>query len=373
MRIALDVSSAAVKGGSGIPVLIRSLAARLAALYPNHEFILCNRASRLKRRRHFLRLDAPNVSHKLIQPPFNPLFSRSIQVFHGMDARLPPYRRPALVATIMDLFSLVSGDFATDRFRAKKIKRYADIAQRADRIIAISGHTKKDIVTHLNVPSDRVDVVYPGYDPLFHSAGEEAVARVRAAYGLPEQYIFYVGNISVRKNLKGLIRGYRLLQARRETARVGLVMAGADRFGFESVYQEAAGLDPDRLRFLGYVPQADLFPLYAGASVFAFPSLYEGFGIPVLEAMAADVPVVASNRGALPEVCGQAAIMVDPLDENALTDALARALLDDACRSDMIKAGRTQVERFSWERCAEETMGVYEKALDPGQVRTGDK
>ena len=364
MKIAIDASSAAVKGGSGIPVYIRSFIANMARVAPSDDFVICYRLSRIKKRRYFIPLPGENFSEKIIQDPFNFFFSRSLDVFHGIDARLPHYRSPALVATIMDLFSLISEDYATKAFRTKKIRRYNDCAKRAHLIIAVSRCTRRDIMKHLDVEPERIIVVHNGLSPIYRPQPEEEIARVRARYDLPERYIFYVGNISVRKNVKGLIRSFVKLTSRKGGRNTALILAGVDRYGFEEAHRVIHEAPGGFVRFLGYVPAEDIPALYAGARLFAFPSLYEGFGMPVLEAMASGVPVVCSDRASVPEVAGDAALLVDPEDYSAFAAQMERVLLDEELRRVLIQKGFERAGAFSWKRCAEETFKAYKQAVE---------
>jgi alpha-1,3-rhamnosyl/mannosyltransferase len=370
VRIAIDASSAAVPHGSGIAVYLAALIRHLAAVAPpDDDCIVCYRASRLKHRSHFLRPRTPNWRIKLLFGPCNRIFLRKLDVFHGADARLPRCRGPALIATVQDLFSLVSDEFANDRFREKKIRRYADLAARADFLIVPSAHTKRDVVAHLHMDPARTIVIPHGFDPGFGPRPEAEVRETRARYGLPARYILTVGIVSTRKHTAGLIRTFRALRKRGLANDAALVIVGKDGFGAREARREAECAEKGSVIMLGYVPADDLPRLYAGATVYAFPSLYEGFGMPVLEAMASGVPVVASDRSSLPEIAGDAALLVDPEDERALGDALGRAVDDAPLREELCARGFARAKLFSWERCARETYAAYVKAATDRRPR----
>jgi glycosyltransferase involved in cell wall biosynthesis len=368
VKVAIDASSAAAPSGSGIAVYQCALLRHLpAAVPPGDTFIVCYRASRLKHRARFHKPAAANWSVKLLVEPLNLLFLRSLDVFHGADARLPRSRAPALVATVQDLFSLISDEFARDRFRDKKIRRYHDMAARTDLLIVPSEHTKRDVLASLAIDEARIAVVPHGFDAEYRPRPEAEVRALRARYALPERYVLTAGIISTRKHTAGLIRAFRTLEERGDARGAALVIAGKDGFGAGEAHREAA--DARSVHMLGYVPADDLPTLYAGASVYAFPSLYEGFGLPVLEAMAAGVPVVASNRGSLPEVAGDAALLIDPEDERALVDALGRALADERLREDLRARGFARTAHFSWERTARATYAAYLQAVRLRRLR----
>jgi glycosyltransferase involved in cell wall biosynthesis len=222
----------------------------------------------------------------------------------------------------------------------------------AAHVIADSEATRRDLVRLYRAPADKITVVYPGRDEALRKVDP---GPVRAKYGLPEAYLLHVGTLQPRKNL------LRLIQAvDRQPSTVTLVLAG--RAGWLSgPILAAARAQGDRVRVLDYVPAEDLAGLYSGARAFVFPSLYEGFGFPVLEAMACGLPVICSDTSSLPEIAGDAALRVNPLDTNALAEALARLWMDDSLRAALIEKGYTQVRKFSWVKAARETLAVLER------------
>lgn len=236
---------------------------------------------------------------------------------------------------------------------------YLDLSTRysalsAAHVIADSQATRRDLVQFYGVPEAKITVVYPGRDEALRRVDP---APVRAKYDLPERYILHIGTLQPRKNLVRLIEA-----VSRQPSAISLVLAGRRGWLSEPIL-EAARLHAPRVRALDYVPDDDLPGLYSGAAVFAFPSLYEGFGFPVLEAMACGVPVVCADTSSLPEVVGDAALRVDPLDVGALAEALTQALTDDGLRAELAARGFEQIERFSWERAARETWAVLEQVV----------
>jgi glycosyltransferase involved in cell wall biosynthesis len=231
--------------------------------------------------------------------------------------------------------------------------------KRLGRITVPSQCTKDDLVRHLAADPDEVTVVSRGVDPRFQPARRlDPVAALKRRYRLPDRLILYVGTIEPRKNLPRLIGAYRRL--REEGAPHGLVIAGGRGWLCDDVF-EAAGRDGlrEHVVFTGQVGEDDLLALYQSADVFAYPSLYEGFGLPVLEAMACGVPVVCSDRGSLPEAAGDAALLVDPTDEPAMAAALVRALHDDDLRREMTARGLRRAQEFTWDKVARNFLSVY--------------
>ncbi|MCL7454180.1 MAG: glycosyltransferase family 4 protein [Anaerolineae bacterium] len=242
-------------------------------------------------------------------------------------------------------------------------------ARSATRVLADSEATRRDLIRLYGIPEARIAVVYPGrdeslvpvHDPLLLDA-------VQARYGLRAPYILYLGTLHPRKNLVRLVQAFAHLQSRAsETAyplaRLQLVLAGQKGWLYEEVFAEVKRLGLEgRVVLTGYVAGEDLPALLSGAEAFAFPSLYEGFGFPVLEAMACGVPVVCSGTSSLPEVAGDAALLVDPLDVEAIGSALFRLLTDDKLSRELVARGLEQVQRFSWRRCAQQTLANFEQA-----------
>lgn len=234
------------------------------------------------------------------------------------------------------------------------------LLRRAAAVICVSQSVKQDLLRITDIPEDRVHVVYNGVDHRRFHPRYRPEARQRAALmlGIEPPYVLALASPEPRKNIRRLLEAYARLP-RQDLPR--LVLAGAADWGHGPIYAtvQELGLEP-YVRFTGYVPEAVLPDLYGGARLFVFPSLYEGFGLPVLEALACATPVVASNRGGIPEIAGQAAILVDPYDVDALADAMLRVLQDKQLRDELRLRGPGQAALFSWERTARETRNVYE-------------
>jgi glycosyltransferase involved in cell wall biosynthesis len=236
-------------------------------------------------------------------------------------------------------------------------------ARRAAHIIAISEASKQDVVALLDLPPEKVVVTHLGVDlRVFHPGAVAGTADCLAGrYGVRRPYILYVGKLEPRKNLPALIGAFSIVAP--EFPHQQLVIAGSPGWDYQSIYAAAAQAScRERVCLTGFVAEKDLPALYAGADLFVYPSSYEGFGFPVLEAMACGVPTITSDVSSLPEVAGEAALLVDPRDTGALAAALRRALLDDALRQEMRAKGLEQARRFTWEETARRTLQVYEDA-----------
>lgn len=243
-------------------------------------------------------------------------------------------------------------------------------ARTATRVLADSEATRRDLIHFYSIPKDKIAVVYPGRDEtLAPVADPVALAAVRARYGLASPYLLYVGTLHPRKNLVRLVQAFATtVQLETEPSlppgsNLQLVLAGQKGWLYDDIFAQVRKLGiADRVVLTGYVPDADLPALLSGALAFVFPSLYEGFGLPVLEAMACGTPVICSNTSSLPEVAGDAALLVDPLDSHELAGAIHRIATDPGLRRLLVARGFEQVARFSWHRCARETLRVLEEA-----------
>jgi glycosyltransferase involved in cell wall biosynthesis len=237
-------------------------------------------------------------------------------------------------------------------------------ARRARRVIAISESTKRDVVNWLKVAPDLVDVVYCGVDDNFHPLPAAQADEFRQRRGLPEHFILFLGTLEPRKNVQTLIRAY--ARWHKAEARIPkLIIAGAKGWYYEQMFAEveSQGLAKEII-FPGYVSQEELPLWYSAADLFVYPSRFEGFGLPVLEAMACGVPVVTTNAASLPEVAGDAALLVAPGNESQLVEAMRRGLGDQTLRQEMISKGLAQAARFSWEMAARRTLNSYQLAME---------
>ncbi|HDD24304.1 MAG TPA: glycosyltransferase family 1 protein [Chloroflexi bacterium] len=232
-------------------------------------------------------------------------------------------------------------------------------ARRAKRLIAVSAHAATETTHLLGVPAERVDVVYHGADPAFRPLPAPSVADFRQRHGLPERFVFFVGTLEPRKNLVRLVEAF----ARVREPGILLVLAGGKGWLYDELFArvEALGLQ-DRVLFPGYVAAEELPWWYNAATVVAYPSVYEGFGLPVIEAQACGAPVLTSNCSSLPEAAGDGAVLVDPYDVEAIAAALHRLLTNEPWREMWRTRGLAHARRFRWPRTAQETARVYLRA-----------
>jgi glycosyltransferase involved in cell wall biosynthesis len=277
-------------------------------------------------------------------------------VYHSLFYLLPVGVRVPLVLSCMDVIPLLRPETQPAWKRALYALSYRRAIARADALVAISESTRRDLVARFGVPAGRVAVVPLAADARFAPAASSEVAGLRGRLGLPGSYLLYVGSNKPHKNLSRLLAAYGAVAAARPD--VALVVAGAWDPRYDAVRRAA----PAGVMFLGPVADADLPALYSGALAFAFPSLYEGFGLPVLEAMACGTPVVTSAISSLPEVAGDAALLVDPASTPAIAAALARLCDDGALRTELSRKALARAAEFSWERAARAYLDVYRAA-----------
>jgi glycosyltransferase involved in cell wall biosynthesis len=273
-----------------------------------------------------------------------------VDVFHSPTGTLPVLAPRRQVVTIHDLFAAIEPRWFSPRIGWQLRLTQRRAARVADRIISVSECTRRDLIERYGIGPDKVNVIHNGVDQARFRATEVDAEQVARRYDVRYPFILCVGSLMPWRNAPRLLRAAARLE-------YGLLFVGRDIWGTDPTARIAAENGWDWARFAGYVPDAELPSLYAAARVFAYPSLYEGFGIPPLEAMACGTPVVASTAGALPEVLGDAALLVDPYDENALAEALQAAATDDGT---LRRRGLDRARRFSWKRAAEQTWQVYQ-------------
>ena len=369
MRIAID-ATAIPRLVAGAGVYTYQLVRALAALEAEHDYVVFAHSDafdELARQHPHLRVvhvRAPSRPERLLWEQFllpGRLRRLGIDVLHSPHHTTPALPLPCpRVVTIHDVtfFLLPQRYPPSRRLYFQAITRAA--ARLAQAIITPSQTVKRDVVRVLGVPQEWVTAIAEAPAPEFAPLEDaDALGRIRWRYKLPSRYILSVGNLEPGKNRGRLIAAYGRLRER--GLQYHLVIAGQRAWRYESdlALVRRLRLD-DVVHFLGYVDGADMPGLYSSANLLAFPSLYEGFGLPVLEAMACGTPVVTSSVSALPEVAGDAALLVDPKDVVALTEAMERALADEALRADLRARGIQRAREFSWEKAARETVQVYE-------------
>lgn len=287
-----------------------------------------------------------------------------VDVVHSTTFCVPRFRlRPKrLVVTIYDLSFITHPKLHLPANVAHCLAGTRLAIEHADAIIVISEHTRRDLVERLAAPAERITVTPLAPDPgLARVTDPRRLAAVRKRYGLPGHFVLFLGALEPRKNLPRLLEAYAALPAglRRD---VKVVVAGMSGWLNDSIRARVAELGLDKsVHFAGYVAADDLGALYSLATVLAYPSLYEGFGLPVLEAMACGTPVLTSNVSSLPEVAGDAAVLVDPADAGSIAAGLRRLLDNPSLRGELAARGIAQAARFSWDRCARQTLDVYRR------------
>lgn len=289
---------------------------------------------------------------------------RRIDVFHGMDHVGVPFvgKSGKYVATVHDVIPLILPETFTLRHRLVARAALARVRRKADLVIVPSLAVKDDVERRLGLPADRVVVTPEGCEPRFRPAAARTVAEVAARYRLPPRYLLAVGVQDPRKNLTALLQAFARLRRHGDVdAGVQLVLAGTQGRLAAPLARTVRTLGLESAVVLpGFIDDDDLPAVYSGAAVFVFPSLYEGFGLPVLEAMACGAPVVTSNAASMAEVAGGAAMLVDPRDVAGLAAAVAQVLHDERLRERLRDAGLARARRFSWKTAARQTLDAYD-------------
>ena len=295
---------------------------------------------------------------------YNTLFKREADITHFFNFIIPPRIKGKIVNTVHDL----TFEFYPETMDKKNLKRLkTDIhysLDRADKIVTISECSRKDIIEVLNVDSSKVEIVYPGVDYAYFNTtpSSERIAQVRSKYNLPEEYILYMGTLEPRKNIPSIVEAfYKLKKGGDEKVQsVKLVLAGKKGWMYEEIFKkiQELGLEDDVV-FTDYVDEVDKAIIYRLASLFVFPSLYEGFGIPVLEAMASSTPVIASKSSSLPEVAGDAALLVNPQDTLSMAEGMHCILTQKDYRQLLVQRGHVQAQKFNWEDSSQKLYELY--------------
>jgi glycosyltransferase involved in cell wall biosynthesis len=281
-----------------------------------------------------------------------------VDVFHATNFFMPPTRTARRAVTIHDLTFLVHPELCSPRIVGPFSRHVRRCAREADAVLTYSESTRRDIAERLDVDAGRIHVAPLAADPAFAPmARGEARALLRSRHNLDGPFILFAGTLEPRKNVAALVRVFGALK---DEIPHRLVLAGPTGWNTREAEEAIDRQNPaGRVVRPGFVPGEDLRALYSAADVFVFPSRYEGFGLPLLEAMACGCPVVAADNSAIPEVTGDAALLVNCADEAALAEAIMKAIGDAELRTGLIERGLRQAGRFSWRACAETTLAVY--------------
>ena len=342
MHVALDATYSLGRNLSGVGIYSHEILFGLARAHPKDRFSFCYRPHRFLR--SFRETLPRNATRRVLRG------APKADIFHALNQRVDaPARRT--VTTFHDLF-VITGEYSTPEFRARFSEQARQAASRSDLIIAVSRFTGNQVQELLGVEPARIRVIPHGVH-VPPAAGQNAKR---------ENLVLFVGAIQRRKNVRTLVKSFERMPSSWRLALAG----AADGFGAaEELHAVESSPRRSDIDVLGYVTQAELESLYRRARIFAFPSLDEGFGIPVLEAMANSIPVITSNRSALPEVAGDAALLVDPRDSGQIADAFLRLASDEALCDDLARRGLRRALQFSWESALDKTWAVYQELTAP--------
>ena len=366
-RIGIDARLTYYRRG-GITEYIEALIQELPALDQNNEYFILH--SRKDRRN----LAAGANQHRVAcWTPAHHRFERLALAVETLPLRLdllhspdfiPPYGPMRSIITIHDLNFLYYPQFLTMDSRCYYNDQIEAAVNRADHIMTDSEATRQDVINMLNVAPEKVRTVLLGLSNHFRPASDDQITALTAQLNLPRGYILFVGTFEPRKNLAGLLRAYAQLRVDLRDA-PPLVIAGRRGWLDEEVYQLAAALHlGEHLRWIEDVPYDDLPTLYSCASVLCLPSFYEGFGFPPLEAMACGTPTVSADRASLPEVVGDAGLLINPARPDSIADGLRRVLTDSALAADLRRRGLERAAQFTWSKTAKQVLDLYNKVLD---------
>ena len=368
MKVGIDCSCVAKPERTGVARYCSQFVRALpGVLGPDDRVTLLYRVSRLRRRRWFERVEDPRFGLRIFAEDPLRLGLGGFDVVHGPDLRIPRTSAVPAVSTVHDLSALDLDGIADLEFRRKKERALADVARRAARILCISDFTEAAFLRRYPEAAGRTRVVPLGISDRFGPQDPARVAAVRAARGLASPYVLFVGQISARKNLSPLVDAFARLHAARPGRDLDLVLAGPVQTGGEEILARARGLPvAGRVRLLGYIGDEELPALYAGAAAFCFTGKGEGFGLPILEAMACGCPVVAASAGANVSTSSDAARLVPPDDAEALAAGLEALLVPGPEREDLVARGRRHAARFTWTETARRTVEAYREAALAG-------
>jgi glycosyltransferase involved in cell wall biosynthesis len=375
MKIGIDADIVKSPIRAGLYTHIGSISKQLELLVPNAVTLLVKDALPGDLKETIEQFGTSKFKRWIAPPRFYRLwlqmgmFSRFDVVWHNLGSELPDCVHPANVFLVPDIIPLTI-DYGNKNLMLMYTYYYERAKRKADRIIVSSKHTKKDLIDKLGVEDNRISVVPLAAGSEFVKATPARVAAIRSTYNIADRpYLLYTSTIELRKNHAVLLRAFARLIEKNPNLPHRLLFCGGKWIGAEAVFElaEKLGLYEDRFRYLGYVD--DLTSLYSGADLFVYPSHYEGFGLPILEAMACEVPVIAANATSLPEVLGDAGELFEPNDDLALADTIERMLFDTELRTNTIQKGLIRSAEFTWEKTTKGYLDAFQRAIDHKRER----
>jgi glycosyltransferase involved in cell wall biosynthesis len=368
VRIAIDVRKLR---DYGIGTYVRNLLRHLSRIDSSTDYVLicrhedCGSVEELGE--NFRAVPEPSRPYSFSEQLRIPLDLRrdGIDLFHAPHYVLPALVPCRSVVTIHDCIHLRFPQYLPNRFAYAYARSSLWVAtHRSNRVLTVSEASKRDILRYFSVPEAKIDVIYNAIDERFgEPPTADEVLRVRERYQLNDPFILYAGNIKPHKNLERLIEAFHAMR-KGELEHVKLLIIGDEISKYATLRRAVHKFKLHKhVRFFGFVPDRTLAVLYRLARVFVFPSLYEGFGLPPLEAMASGTPVITSNVSSLPEVVGDAALLIDPYDCSAIAEAMRRVLTEPALREDLRERGLRRVQEFSWDRSVRRVREIYSEVL----------
>lgn len=378
MNIGIDIRPLMERHQTGVVVYTYEVLKNIIANdKKNNYFLFFNSFKKIN---HLLKFDHPNITYCEFRYP-NKFFNLAMKFFGWPKVDklinkkyqtklnifwMPNWQFIALsknikkILTVHDLSPILCPEFYSKKRRLwHKFINPAKLCQTFDQLIAVSKNTKNDLIKTLNIPEEKIKVVYSGINTqhITHN-----IQQIKEKYNLPNKFILYLGTLEPRKNIIGIIKAFEKLNSKAETQNLKLVLAGPKGWLYQDIYKIAKESPAsDKIQFINYIDNEDKFTLYSLAELFVFPSFYEGFGFPPLEAMSAGTPVVASLSSAVGEILGNSALLVDPYNINELTSAMEQILTDEELKNKLIENGKKLAQKYSWERCGEEVLRIINR------------
>lgn len=358
--IALDATYVVDPQPSGVSVYSRRLIESLAEIPSGHRFLACFRLSRWKRRKQFVNERPDACSTCFFQEPWTFWLPYQAEVFHSLAQRPAPFRFKREVVTIHDVFPLTGRNYSTPDFQNKFSKLLIEAARRATRVITPSEYTAAELHRHVGIAKGKIRVIPEGVDmPATTLPPEARLAERERRVGKGYELVLVVGVLQTRKNTLGALKALDRLPAK-----FRMILVGGNGYGSDAIHDAIRRTKPGRrVTVLGHTSRDDLSLLYQAATLLLFPSFEEGFGLPVLEAMSYGLPVVTSRTSSLPEVGGEAAVYIDPHNEEEIAAAVVKVAEDCSLREKMVEAGVARAKQLSWKRAAAMTLALYDEVL----------